>query len=128
MTQNYRNLRWTGRFSGFVGFVFFISFSLGVGIEVFRGNGQSYDFLFVLTLFSFGLVSYIIAWFMEIIGGSLLTLMGIALGLYVAFSPLLAGTSNILIYSLPFVLPGIFFILAWRAKYLATKEQKNSAL
>ena len=122
--QKYRNLRWTGRLVGFVGFVFFISYFLGEGIHVFREIGPSYDFLFVLTLFSFGLIAYIIAWLMEIVGGSLLTLMGIALGLYIATSPQLSSASNIVKYSIPFILPGIFFIMAWRAKLTANKIRR----
>ncbi|MFP4470076.1 MAG: hypothetical protein ACLFPE_05310 [Bacteroidales bacterium] len=116
--ETYRRYRWAGRLTGFLGIVFFVSYFVGEGIELFKSSGASHDILFVLTLFSLSLVAYIAGWFVEIIGGSLMGLTGLVLPFYLMFSPVYQGPETILFFSLPFLIPGILYIIAWRIKVL----------
>ena len=114
--EQYRRYRWAGRLTGFLGIVFFVSYFIGEGFELFKSSGASHDILFVLTLFSLSLVAYIVGWFVEIVGGSLMSLTGIALPFYLVFTPVFQGAGTILTFSLPYLIPGILFVIAWRIK------------
>jgi hypothetical protein len=123
---NFRNYRWAARLLGFVGIVLIISFMVGEGFAMIREAKASYDLLFLLTLFTFAIIAYIVGWMIEIVGGALLTLSGLAIGFYTAVSTVFGQVSYVLLLSLPFFLPGIFYLLSWRNKVLrmnsATKK------
>jgi hypothetical protein len=123
--DKYRSFRWYGRILGFLGMVFFISFLLGEGFEIYKNARASFDVLFVLTSLSFALFAYIVGWFIEIVGGGLLLLSGLSLGIYVGFSEVFSGFGNAMLFSLPFIIPGIFFIIAWGIKQNAKKRLIN---
>jgi len=118
----YRNFRWFGRLSGFLGLVFFVSFFLGRGLEVIKSSNSNFDLLFILTLFSFALVANIIGWLIEIVGGFLLLLSGLALGIIIFFSDVFGTFLYTMAFALPFLIPGILFLIAWKIKY---KEKSN---
>ncbi len=118
----YRNFRWFGRLSGFLGLVFFVSFFLGRGLEVIKSSNSNFDLLFILTLFSFALVSNIIGWLIEIVGGFLLLLSGLALGIIIFFSDVFGTFLYTMAFALPFLIPGVLFLIAWKIKY---KEKSN---
>jgi len=118
----YRNFRWFGRLSGFLGLVFFVSFFLGRGLEVIKSSNSNFDLLFILTLFSFALVANIIGWLIEIVGGFLLLLSGLALGIIIFFSDVFGTFLYTIAFALPFLIPGVLFLIAWKIKY---KEKSN---
>jgi hypothetical protein len=122
--QNYRRFRWAGRLTGFLGLVFFISFFIGQGLPVLKVAKSSYDLLFILTLISLSLVTYFIGWFIEIVSGVLLTFIGIILGTYIAYSSVFHEIDFFLIFTLPFIIPGLLLIYAWIIK---VKRKKNPA-
>jgi len=115
----YRNFRWFGRLSGFLGLVFFVSFFLGRGLEVIKSSNSNFDLLFILTLFSFALVANIIGWLIEIVGGFLLLLSGLALGIIIFFSDVFGTFLYTMTFALPFLIPGVLFLIAWKIKYKA---------
>jgi uncharacterized membrane protein YjjP (DUF1212 family) len=121
--QQYRNYRWAGRLTGFLGLIFFISFLLGEGFPVLKQAKASYDLLFILTMLSLSLVSYITGWFIEIVAGILLSLIGVIFGVYTSFSIVFEKSSTLFIFTLPFLIPGILFIYAWIVK---VKRKKNT--
>lgn len=123
---SYRNYRWAARLSGFLGIVLIVSFMTGQGFEMIREAKASYDLLFLLTLFTISLLAYIIGWIIEIIGGALMLLSGIAIAFYVAFSQVFVGAGYILLMSLPFIVPGIFYVMSWRNKLLRMKKASQS--
>jgi len=114
--EKYRNYRWIGRLTGFLGLVFFVSFLLGRGLEVIKTSSSNFDLLFILTLFSFALVANVIGWLIEIVGGFLLLLCGLALGSIILFSDVFGTLFYTLAFSLPFLIPGVFFLIAWKMK------------
>jgi len=118
----YRNFRWFGRLSGFLGLVFFVSFFLGRGLEIIKSSNSNFDLLFILTLFSFALVANIIGWLIEIVGGFLLLLSGLALGIIIFFSDVFGTFLYTMAFALPFLIPGVLFLIAWKIKY---KEKSN---
>jgi F0F1-type ATP synthase membrane subunit a len=123
--ERYRIYRWIGRLSGFLGLVFFVSFFVGRALDIIKSSNSNFDLLFLLTLFSFALVANIIGWFIEIIGGGLLLLCGMVLGFAVAFSDVLNTLTFTLSLSLPFLIPGVFFILSWRSKFKLKENTIN---
>jgi hypothetical protein len=123
--DKYRSFRWYGRLLGFLGMIFFISFLLGDGFDAYKNAHASFDIFFVLTIMSFSFFAYVVAWFIEIVGGSLLILSGLAMGLYTGFSEVFTSFDNGLLFSLPFIIPGIFFIIAWVIKQKAKKRLIN---
>ena len=102
--------------------IFFISFMLGEGFAAFKNAYASFDVLFVITVFSFALSAYIVGWFIEIIGGPLLILCGLALGFYIGYNEAFSGFGNALFFSLPFLIPGVFYIFSWDIKRNARKK------
>lgn len=114
--QNFRKYRWAGRLTGFLGLVFFISFLIGEGLPLLKEARASYDLLFVLTLVSLSMVTYIVGWFIEIVAGALLTLIGVVLGFYVTFSSVFQGIEYGFIFTMPFIIPGFLLIFAWIIK------------
>jgi len=124
----FRLFRWIGRLTGFLGLVFFVSFLLGQGLQAIKTSNSNFDLLFILTLFSFALVANVIAWFFEIVGGFLLLLCGLTLGVLIAISDVFGTFGYTLIFSLPFTIPGIFFLVAFiiknRLKEIPDKTNK----
>jgi len=121
---NFKNYRWAARITGFIGMILIISFMVGQGFEMIKTNNANYELLFLLTLFSFSCVAYIIGWIIEIVGGTLLTLSGIAIAIFISFSTVFTGLGYILLLSLPFFIPGIFYLMSWRHKILRMKSDK----
>jgi hypothetical protein len=118
---NFKNYRWAARLTGFVGMVLIVSFMIGEGFPMLKNAHASYDLLFLLTLFVFSFIAYVVGWVIEIVGGAMLSLAGIALGFYIAFSHVFQSWHYIPLVSLPFLLPGLFFLMSWRHKILRTK-------
>jgi|AntRauTorckE6833_2_1112554.scaffolds.fasta_scaffold03074_5 hypothetical protein len=59
------------------------------------------------------LIGYLISWFIEVVGGLVLTVGGLALGVY-AFMATGANTHmTAVIYTVPFAVPGFFFLVSW---------------
>lgn len=125
--EEYRRYRWAGRLTGFLGIVYFVSFFIGQGYEAFHEADAAHDILFVLTLFSFALIANVVGWLVEIVGGALLSLIGIAMPFYLAFTPVFEGVGTLLTFSLPFLTPGVLFLIAWRIKVLRKIRQNQKA-
>ena len=120
--QQYQNYRWAGRLTGFLGLVFFISFFIGQATVILKESNASYDLLFILTMISVSLVAYFIGWFIEIVAGVLLSLIGVILGIYVSCSTVFLDNKYFLIFIVPFLLPGLLLVYAWIIK---VKRKKN---
>lgn len=123
--QQYRNYRWAGRLTGFLGLVFFISFLIGEGFPLLKDAKASFDLLLILTMLSLSLVVYVAGWFIEIVAGILLSLIGIIFTAYIFYSTIFQDTKYIFIFSIPFIIPGLLLIWAWIIK---VKRKKNPVL
>ena len=123
---SFRNYRWAARLLGFMGILLIASFMTGEGFAMIKEAKASYDLLFLLTLFTFSFFAYVIGWIIEIVGGSLLLLSGIAIAIYLSFSEVFTGIGYVLLMSLPFIIPGILFLMSWRNKLLRMKNGSQS--
>jgi hypothetical protein len=123
---SFRNYRWAARLLGFMGILLIASFMTGEGFAMIKEAKASYDLLFLLTLFTFSFFAYVIGWIIEIVGGSLLLLSGIAIAFYLSFSEVFTGIGYVLLMSLPFIIPGILFLMSWRNKLLRMKNGSQS--
>ena len=124
--DKYRSFRWYGRLTGFLGMIFFISFMLGEGFTAFKNAHSPFDVLFVVTVFAFALSAYVVGWFIEIIGGPLLILCGLALGFYFGYGEAFSGFGNALFFSLPFLTPGVFYVISSYIKRKAPDKLNNN--
>jgi hypothetical protein len=112
----FRNYRWAARLTGFLGLVLIVSFMFGQGFAMLREAHASFDLLLLLTLFSLSAIGYFVGWLIEIAGGIVLTLAGLIIGLFTAFSPVFGTFHYVVLLSLPLLIPGIFYLLSWYNK------------
>lgn len=118
MMIKYRQYRWAARLTGILGMVFFGSYFTGVIIPEFQAQPETPDFTFILILTSLCLIAYILSWFIEIVGGALLTLAALILPFYVHNFEGISAFSSFVFFGLPFLIPGLLFIIAWRIKLI----------
>jgi len=118
MMIKYRQYRWAARLSGILGMVFFVSYFTSRGLADFNQSTANADLTFVFILFCLCLIAYVLSWFIEIVGGTLLTLAAILLPLYVYYNEGISAYNSLFFYGLPFLIPGILFIIAWRIKVI----------
>jgi hypothetical protein len=96
-------LRWLARIIGLLASAFFLMFAIGEAAPL--------PLLILIALASLGVI---IALRWERIGGTVATIVAIALGLYVFQSLERAPTTVVLVYSLPFLVAGILFLICAR--------------
>ena len=103
-------LKWTARILGGITVLFFLVFAMGVGAPDLMNtdNGQLRS---ILLLLAFATLGYIFALFREREGGVFMMVAGFLLGADMFYY---GGTNDIwavLVYSLPFIVPGVLFFL-----------------
>ncbi len=108
MDNNKQLLKWAARIIGGMAILFFLYFIKGIpGLEG-SGNGQLQN---IVLLIAFASLGYIFALFREKEGGIVMMTAGLIMGANMFYS---GGTNDfvaVLIYSLPFVVPGVLFYL-----------------
>lgn len=119
---DFRTFRWAARLLGFVGVILIISFMVGEGFPMIKAAKSSYDLLFLLTLFTFSTFAYIVGWIIEVVGGSLLTLAGLAIAFYISVSEVFSEAAYVFLLAVPFLLPGILFLLSWRYEMIRMRK------
>ncbi|NOX46530.1 MAG: hypothetical protein GXO89_06080 [Chlorobi bacterium] len=103
-------LKWTARILGGIAIIFFLTFAIGEGVPdmMEEDNGQLRS---IMLLFAFATLGYVFGWFREREGGVFMMVAGFLLGADMYYY---GGTNDImavLVYSLPFIVPGILFFL-----------------
>lgn len=127
MMIKYRQYRWAARLAGILGMVFFVSwFTAKDMADIMAASGDTAGFTFVLILVVLCLVAYVLSWYAEIVGGTLLTTAAILLPLNVIFNQDTSVLDAVVCYGLPFFIPGLLFMIAWRIKVIR-KEIPNGA-
>lgn len=58
-------------------------------------------------------LGFVISWFVEFVGGLVLTIGGLALGVYTFLATGGDTYFTALIYTVPFTVPGFLFLVAW---------------
>ncbi len=106
-------LKWVARILGGISIIFFLTFAIGEGIPglMKSDNGQLRS---IMLLLAFATLGYIFGWFREKEGGVFMMVAGFLLGADMFYY---SGTKDImavLVYSLPFIIPGVLFYLAWK--------------
>jgi hypothetical protein len=127
MMIKYRQYRWAARLTGILGMVFFVSWFTAGGMCNFSATDSDTSSLtFVLILVALCLIAYVLSWFAEIVGGTLLTTAAILLPLFVIFNEGTSLIDAVAFFGLPFFIPGLLFMVAWRIKVIR-KEITNGA-
>ncbi len=104
-------LRWLARAVGLVSVVFFLVYFVSTGFGFLRDELKLEASSVSFMIFSAS-VGYIVAWFSELIGGIILVVGGGILAIYLMFLGGWYGLEGGMIYGLPFLFPGILFLLA----------------
>ncbi|NCC72394.1 MAG: hypothetical protein EOM06_03275 [Sphingobacteriia bacterium] len=122
MMIKYRQYRWAARLLGLLGFVFFVSYFTADGLADIKIHQPSSDLTLILIFVLLCFTGYLLGWVIEIAGGILLTISAILLSFYLHYFVNFSIITSIIYYGLPFFIPGILFITAWRIKILRKSE------
>jgi hypothetical protein len=99
---------WLARIIGGLAVVFFGAFIIGEGLPDMQ-DGIPSELRSTLILLGFAVLGYLFAWFREKEGGLTLTIAGVILGLNMFYMGGTKDTWTVLIFSLPFLVPGVMF-------------------
>lgn len=108
-------LSWLARAVGLVAVVWFLVYFVGQGYsflkDELRMEANSVSFMIFSTA-----IGYVVAWFSDLVGGIILTVGGGMLAIYLMFLGGAYGLQGGMIYGLPFLVPGILFLIAAQQK------------
>jgi len=108
MSDTKKYLNWTARVIGGMAVLFFGIFVIPEGLGALK-ESQDFQFRSMMLLLAFTALAYFFALFRPKEGGVAMTLAGIVMGLDVYFLSKDGGITPVLIYSLPFLVPGLLF-------------------
>ena len=107
---SYLILQGTSRLTGLVACSFFTVFFIGEGIPEIKA-GNLLMILPVMTWLFLVLLGYVLAWFFEITGGIIMMLSTLGMAAFEFFEGGHSEFHEILIISLPFIIPGLMFVI-----------------
>jgi hypothetical protein len=118
-----KRMRLAARVIGVVITTFFLLFLIGETITSIQAEGFKFDAesLFVVVPAVIALAGYIVSWWRERVGGSLLILVSIAFGILPSVGAqqhqvpwsMLQALQGWLILGSPFLVAGVLFLLSW---------------
>ena len=108
MTKPKRYINWLARILGGLAVLFFGIFVIGEGIRELK-DSQDFQFRSMLLLLAFASFAYVFAWWKPKEGGIAMAIAGAVMGLDMLYHGGMKDLAAILIYSLPFLLPGLMF-------------------
>lgn len=108
MTGTKRYLNWLARIIGGLAVAFFGIFVLGEGIPDLR-EIEDFQLRSMLLLLAFASFAYFFAFFRPKEGGVAMSIAGAVMGLDMFYHGGLGDTTAALVYSLPFLVPGLIF-------------------
>ncbi|MCB2220672.1 MAG: hypothetical protein KQI35_09770 [Bacteroidetes bacterium] len=101
-------IKWLARIIGGLAILFFGTIIIGEGVPEFK-EGIPAELRSVIILLGFATLGYIFAWFREKEGGLTMSIAGVILGLNMFYMGGTKDTWAVLIFSLPFLVPGLMF-------------------
>ena len=101
-------INWLARILGGLAVAFFGIFVLGEGIPDLR-NVQDFQLRSMLLLLAFSSFAFFFAWFKPKEGGIAMAIAGAVMGLNMFYHGGVGDAVAALIYSLPFIIPGVMF-------------------
>ena len=119
-----KRIRWAARIIGLVITVFLLMLLIGETVTSIQAEGFKFDAesLFVVVPAVIALAGYIVSWWRELVGGSLLILVSIAFGIFPSVSAqqhqvpgwsVLQALQGWLMLGSPFFIAGVLFLLSW---------------
>jgi len=101
-------LIWLARILGGLAVIFFGIFVIGEGAYDLR-DSQDFRFRSMLLLLAFTSVAYVFAWWKPREGGVAMSIAAVIMGLDLFYFGGTKVISGVLIYALPFLVPGLIF-------------------
>ena len=119
-----KRIRWTARIIGLVTIAFFLIFLIGETVMSIQAEGLKFDVesLFIVVPTVIALAGYIVSWWREQVGGSLLILVSIAFGILPSINAqpswsVLQTLQGWLMLGSPFLITGVLFpISSWLSR------------
>ena len=108
MKVNKTWIKWLARILGGLAVLFYGAFVIGEGIPSIE-DGIPAELRSTLILLAFAFFGYFFAWFREKEGGLTMSIAGVILGLNMYYMGGIKDTIAVLIFSLPFLVPGLMF-------------------
>jgi len=103
-----KTTRWIARIFGGISVFFFGIFFIGEGIpDLFHDETGQLQSMMLLLGFAF--IGYIFAWKREKEGGIVMSVSGVLMGLYLLYAGGMKDSFAMLVYMLPFLIPGLMF-------------------
>ena len=103
-----KTTRWIARIMGGLSVIFFGMFFIGEGIpDLF--NDKTGQLQSMMLLLGFAIMGYIFAWKREKEGGIVMSVSGVLMGLYLLYQGGFEDSVAMLVYALPFLVPGLMF-------------------
>lgn len=115
MKINISILKWLARILGGIAILFFLSFIISEGISGI-GDSDNGQLRSVLVLLAFATLGYLFAWFREKEGGIFMIIAGLIMGADMFYYGGTKDINAVLIFSLPFIIPGVLFYLTAHQK------------
>ena len=108
-------IKWLARILGGLAVIFFGMFIFGEGIPDLL-TIESFQLKSMLMLLAFAAFGYFFSWFREKEGGIVMTISGLVMGMNMFYHGGIGDIEAALIYSLPFLIPGLMFWWLGREK------------
>ena len=119
MKQNRNLIKWSARIIGLFSSLYFLIFYVGNKIpEIISQQDRTSTSVLFLLLFT--IAGYVFAWFKEREGGTVMVFGGLISGMYLFYQDATGNTMMIIIYALPFLIPGLLFY--WYSTLINKKE------
>jgi hypothetical protein len=104
-----KTTRWIARILGGLAVIFFGMFFIGEGIpDLF--NDETGQLQSMMLLLGFAIMGYIFSWKREKEGGIVMSVSGVLMGLYLLYQGGFKDSVAMLVYALPFLIPGLMFL------------------
>ena len=114
-----KRIRWAARIIGLLIIAFFLMFLIGETVMSTQAEGLKFDVesLFIVVPAVIALAGYIVSWWREQVGGSLLILVSIAFGILPSISAqpswsVLQALQGWLMLGSPFLITGVLFLIS----------------
>lgn len=108
-------LKWLARILGGVAVIYFLYVLVSIG-GLQHSEEFSVPYNSMMLLLGFAALGYLFAWFREKEGGIIMSVAGVIMGMYMFYQGGSADNWSVVMYTLPFLIPGLLFWWIGRKK------------
>jgi hypothetical protein len=120
--------RWIARVVGAIPCLFVAIYFSGSleDLKIALSTGYEIEFILpILILLVSGIIGYAASWFSELYGGIIMTIIGLATGIFLYYLQGWDNSSGMFIYALPFIVAGLATLNCWFRDHNSRKNQQT---